>query len=593
MELGTDLKMPSKTFYPWFYFFRVARISFLIFIPSLFLILFFYRSSYKEGLFSQIRLETEESLKTIQATIDQGQIDWQRWCAQIHPKNVRYTLSTPEGLILCDTQEKNDGKYIKDKTELTNALSENFYAQVRYSDFFQTQSLFAALKISDKLILRKVVPISSMKDNMNRFDRIIFYRIVPIALVSYILFLFLFHQATKPLSSILGKVQQFEIAIPFSKNLELYYRKNEWHRIEEALSSAEKEIKQQVSKSKSEDEKVKTILESIHDKIVAIDPFETIIFSNEKFHKSFPSDKGYDEITTKIWHVIKHQDVLETFKKVLTSGKSISLSGLTNISDTHNEKTFDLTVSALRNSEGNITGALGVFYDVTEFKKTEQMRVDFVANISHEIRTPLTSIKGYTQLLSSQKSKMDPSLHSFMDKINSNTERMISLFTDLLNLSVIESQKNMAFDDIDLNELYSNVGQSIITNYPDKKINLSSDLKCESVKGVPRLIEQVLANLIDNSCKYSGDEISIMVSSFQKDQKSFIVVSDNGPGIPKEHLQRIFERFYRVDSSRESSRGTGLGLSIVKHIIAKHGGKIWAESDEKNGTNFIIELPIT
>jgi signal transduction histidine kinase len=170
---------------------------------------------------------------------------------------------------------------------------------------------------------------------------------------------------------------------------------------------------------------------------------------------------------------------------------------------------------------------------------------------------------------------------------------MISLFTDLLNLSVIESQKNMAFDDIDLQELYSNVGQSIITNYPEKKINLSSDLKCDSVKGVPRLIEQVLANLIDNSCKYSGDEISIKVSSFQKDHKSFIVVSDNGPGIPKEHLQRIFERFYRVDSSRESSRGTGLGLSIVKHIIAKHGGKIWAESDEKNGTDFIIELPIT
>jgi signal transduction histidine kinase len=284
--------------------------------------------------------------------------------------------------------------------------------------------------------------------------------------------------------------------------------------------------------------------------------------------------------------------VLETFRDVIKSGQTKSLSGLTQLSDKPSDKTFDLTVSALRNSDGVITGALGVFYDVTEFKKTEQMRVDFVANISHEIRTPLTSIKGYTQLLSSQKSKIDPTLHSFMEKINSNTERMIALFNDLLNLSVIESQKNMAFDDIDLEEVFTNVGQSIVTNYPEKKILLTSDLNLNSVRGVPRLIEQVLANLIDNSCKYSGHEIAIKVSSFQKDKKAFIVVSDNGPGIPKEHLQRIFERFYRVDSSRESSRGTGLGLSIVKHIIVKHGGRIWAESDEKTGTDFIIELPI-
>ena len=584
--------MSSKTFFPWFYFFRIARLSFLIFLPSLFLILFFYRSSYREGLFSQIRLETEESLKTIQTTIQQGQIDWQDWCSQIHPQNVRYTLSSPNGLIICDTKEESKGKTIQDKTELTKAIKETFYSQVRFSDFFQTEALFAALKISDDLILRKIVPISSMKDNMNRFDRIIFYRIVPIAFLSYIIFLLLFHQATKPLSSILGKVRQFETALPFSKNLELFYRKDEWHRIEEALSLAEKEIRQQVLKSRSEDEKVRTILESIHDKIVAIDPFETILFSNQKFLSAFPSENSYAELTHKIWHVIKDETVLETFRDVIKSGQTKSLSGLTQLSDKPSDKTFDLTVSALRNSDGVITGALGVFYDVTEFKKTEQMRVDFVANISHEIRTPLTSIKGYTQLLSSQKSKIDPTLHSFMEKINSNTERMIALFNDLLNLSVIESQKNMAFDDIDLEEVFTNVGQSIVTNYPEKKILLTSDLNLNSVCGVPRLIEQVLANLIDNSCKYSGHEIAIKVSSFQKDKKAFIVVSDNGPGIPKEHLQRIFERFYRVDSSRESSRGTGLGLSIVKHIIVKHGGRIWAESDEKTGTDFIIELPI-
>jgi two-component system phosphate regulon sensor histidine kinase PhoR len=591
VALDTDLKMSSKTSFPWFYFYRIARISFLIFLPSLFLILFFYRSSYKEGLFGQIRLETEESLRTIDATIKQGHLDWKDWCSQLHPQNVRYTLSSLDGRILCDTQSTASRGVIKDKTELTGAIENEFFSQVRYSDFFQTQSLFAALKVSNDLILRKVVPITSLKDNMGRFDRIIFYRIVPVALISYLLFLFLFYRATRPLSNILGQVQRFEFEHPVAKNIERYYQKNEWHRIEDALSLAETQIKQQLSKSKSEDEKVRTILESIHDKIVAIDPFETILFCNDKFQNSFFKN-SYEGITPKIWHAIKDEKVLETFRHVIRSGQTVSLSGLNHLTHSQDEKTFDLTVSALKNAEGVITGALGVFYDVTEFKRTEQMRVDFVANISHEIRTPLTSIKGYAQLLSSQKTKIDPSLHSFMEKINSNTERMIALFTDLLNLSVIESQKNISFEDIALNEVFTNVGQSIMTNYPQKKVHLSSDLQLETIKGVPRLMEQVLANLIDNSCKYSGDSISIKVSSFKKEDKAFIIVSDNGPGMAKEHLQRIFERFYRVDSSRESSRGTGLGLSIVKHIVAKHGGRIWAESEENKGTDFIIELPI-
>ena len=110
--------------------------------------------------------------------------------------------------------------------------------------------------------------------------------------------------------------------------------------------------------------------------------------------------------------------------------------------------------------------------------------------------------------------------------------------------------------------------------------------------GDDRLMEQVISNLVDNACKYSGDTISINISTFAKGNKGYISIADDGPGISKEHIQRIFERFYRVDSSRETTRGTGLGLSIVKHIISKHGGKIWAESEETHGTKFVIELPL-
>ena len=120
---------------------------------------------------------------------------------------------------------------------------------------------------------------------------------------------------------------------------------------------------------------------------------------------------------------------------------------------------------------------------------------------------------------------------------------------------------------------------------------MTYDLKLENIYGDRRLLEQVVSNLLDNACKYAGDKIDITISTYQIEDRSYLRVSDNGPGIAKEHLQRIFERFYRIDTSRESSRGTGLGLSIVKHIIAKHGGRIWAESKDTRGSSFIIELP--
>ena len=169
---------------------------------------------------------------------------------------------------------------------------------------------------------------------------------------------------------------------------------------------------------------------------------------------------------------------------------------------------------------------------------------------------------------------------------------MISLFNDLLNLSVIESQNSVRSELFSLSSSVEFITESIKTNYPKKKIEIITDFNLETIKGDPRLIEQVLSNLIDNACRYSGPgDLEIKIESKATATKALISVSDNGPGIAKEYLQRIFERFYRIESSREISRGTGLGLSIVKHIIAKHGGRIWAESDGM-GTVFTIELPL-
>lgn len=538
-------------------------------------------------------IQVEESLITTQATLQKANLDWKEWCEALHPKDTRYSIVDKNGKILCDTSPEKTGKQISDLGEIQEAFKNTFHSEVRHSDFFGTKSLFASLKLNDNTILRKVVPITSLKDNMNRFDRVIFLRIVPFAFISYLVFLFLFYKATKPIGGILSKVEQFKIDIPFNKNLQLLYKKDEWSRIHEALNEADHQLKTQITNVKNENEKISAILESIYDDIIAIDTYETVLFYNSNFKRNFMKERGYQEIMPKLYHTFSDETVLGAFKNVLKTGETVALKGLTFCSSMNPDRYFDLNITPLRNTEGKITGALGVFYDVTEFKLTEQMRVDFVANVSHEIRTPLTSIKGYSQLLGSQKTKVDPELHIFLEKIVTNTERMISLFNDLLSLSVIEAQNIMKMEELDLGEMIESVSQNIKTNYPAKKVSITNDIKLNTIKGDVRLIEQVLSNLVDNACKYSGEDIVVKVSTYTKDGKGFIAVSDNGPGIPKEHIHRIFERFYRVDSSREVSRGTGLGLSIVKHIIAKHGGRIWAESESELGTKFVIELPLS
>ena len=538
-------------------------------------------------------LQVEENLKTTKATLEFGKIDWTKWCQSLTPEDTRYSIIDSNGKIICDTFPGKAGKTIHDITEVRESLKGPFFAQVRHSDYYGTRSLFAGLKLDDETVIRKIVPISSLKDDMNRFDRIIFLRIVPFAFLSLIIYLLLFYHATKPLGEILKKVKRFKIDIPFSKNLQLLYKKDEWSLINEALNEADHQLKTQFINVQNENEKIAAILESISDNIIAIDPYETVLFYNSKFKRNFMKEKTTHEIMPKLWHTLSDKNVLTAFRSVLNNGETQSLKSLSFSSSQIPDRFFDLAITSLRNTEGKISGALGVLYDITEFKLTEQMRVNFVANVSHEIRTPLTSIKGYTQLLEAQKAKFDPELHIFLEKIVSNTERMISLFNDLLSLSVIESKNIIKFEELDLNELIHTVGSNIKTNYPLKKISINYDIKLSALRGDARLMEQVLSNLIDNACKYSGQSISINISTFSENNKGYIAVADNGPGISKEHIQRIFERFYRVDSSRETSRGTGLGLSIVQHIIGKHGGRIWAESVEEDGSNFVIELPLS
>lgn len=531
-------------------------------------------------------LQAEEDLRIVNHTLLQGDMSWEKWCRTLPPhKNVHYTLVKKDGTILCDSiDRKREGQGYSGEAILSPELdTESFFAKDLVS---------ASMKAGQDLFIHKQIPISTLRENMDRFDRVLFLRIVPFAFLSYFVFIFLFFRSTKPLGIILSKVEKFKDDIPFNKSLQLLYKRDEWGAIEEALNKADIRLQNQILEVQQENEKNTAILESINDNIIAIDRYESILFYNTKFAKDFIRNREGLEINKKIWHIFD-DEVLNAFRSVLKNGEPRSIKATTFPQSKNPDRIFDLTITPLSSSPGVINGALGVFHDVTEFKMAEQMRVDFVANVSHEIRTPLTSIKGFTQILQTQEGKVDPSLHPFLGKIVANTERMISLFNDLLNLSVIESRNDLRREDCSLPDIVDAVEGNIIASYPEKNITFNSELTLEHVKGDFRLIEQVILNLCDNACKYSDDSVAISISGHLHNNKACIRIKDNGPGIAKEHLPRIFERFYRVDASRESLRGTGLGLSIVKQIVSKHKGRIWAESEGPGlGTTFVIELPL-
>lgn len=263
----------------------------------------------------------------------------------------------------------------------------------------------------------------------------------------------------------------------------------------------------------------------------------------------------------------------------------------------------DLTKRASVNTTdelGDLARALNQMADELELKvdnleKLDRVRTDFVANVSHELKTPLTSIKGFIETLEDGAIDEKENAKKFLSIIRKHTERLDNIINDLLNLTEMETGKErIDLTNFDLKALLDEVTWSFTHALSIKKQNLKVDYKGKNfnIKGDKDKIEQVLVNLIDNALKYTRQSGEIKVSLFEEKDNVMFVIEDNGIGISKEHLDRIFERFYRVDKARSrEAGGTGLGLAIVKHAISLHNGHIEIDSELGKGTKITVILP--
>jgi two-component system phosphate regulon sensor histidine kinase PhoR len=236
-----------------------------------------------------------------------------------------------------------------------------------------------------------------------------------------------------------------------------------------------------------------------------------------------------------------------------------------------------------------------VFHDLTRLKQLENTRQEFVANVSHELRTPLSLIKGYVETLISG-AKDDPGVATrFLQTIEKHADRLTYLIEDLLTISRLESgQVVMNIQKVGLQSVANDVVNDLQSRADDKKVILENQVPAEvMVRADADRIQQVLFNLVDNAIKYGRTDGHVWIGALAVDNRMIEVsVRDNGPGVPPDAIERVFERFYRVDKARSREQGgTGLGLSIVKHIVQSHGGEVWAKSAVGQGTTFLFTLP--
>jgi two-component system, OmpR family, phosphate regulon sensor histidine kinase PhoR len=327
----------------------------------------------------------------------------------------------------------------------------------------------------------------------------------------------------------------------------------------------------------------------IREGMIVVDVDMTVIASNRAGHQLFPLGRG-NLNSQRLTELTRNPLIYSAFLDALNKGTERS--GLR--IEMPDRRVFDLRVVPLANVDGSgRVGALGVFFDISRLDRLEKVRQEFLSNVSHELRTPLTAILAFVETLETGGLDDEENSRRFLEIIRKNASRMHHLIDDILELSAIEAGNvQVKSEEIELHAIVSDVINSLTAKASARHVTLINDVTADvTVFADARRLEQMLTNLIDNAIKFNreGGRVTIKHEDGQRDR---ILVEDTGEGIPAHHLERLFERFYRVDRARSRDLGgTGLGLAIVKHLARAHAGEVTVESTLGEGSVFTIDLP--
>ena len=490
---------------------------------------------------------------------------------------VRFTVINKEGEVIFDNEITKLDNH-NNRQEIIDAFKNGSGSSVRYSESLSTSMVYVATKIDDNTVIRSSVPVNSIR--VFTSGTLKYY--IAIILLVFVLSLFL---AVKLVKIIVYPINELQKVTSKIENGDLnkraiIYNYDEIGFLAQTFNNIADQLEIRIIDSLDKKNKLEAILESMESGVIAIDNNENIILINSYSQKLF--DLKEDNIGKKISDCIIDYDLINFIREIPEIGtKEIKLFHPI-------ERELRVKKSPIINYLNNSIGIVITVQDITDIKRLENMRSEFVANVSHELKTPLTSIKGFSETLryvddSETKNK-------FLDIIDKESERLTNLINDILILSNIENIHKMESEYFNPGDVIENVLDMVKSQAYKKSIIIKyNDCFNSEILGSKDKFHQLAVNLIENAIKYSNENGVVKIDLTLEEQYFVFKVKDNGIGIPKNDIPRIFERFYRVDKSR-STRGTGLGLAIVKHIVKLFNGEISVKSKVGRGSTFTVKI---
>lgn len=497
--------------------------------------------------------------------------------------DIRVTLIDKEGNVLVDS-ETNPSNMDNHNTreEVKEARNYGMGYMVRHSESTDMDTMYFATYFGNGYVIRSAAEMTSVIGFS--WKHVQYY--VGIALFS-IAICFLF--ASKLSQGLVSPIKDLEFMTSRIAAGELDRRvsihsSDEIGELGKTFNNMARQLQVTLNDSMDKQNKLEAILKSMDSGVIAVDKNFKVIMINPYAKNIFGINK--DIIGKNLLDNIRDFELESIFKRKTDEYKEIKILW---------PKERDLRIkTADINSGKNLIGTVAVVQDVTDIKRLENMRSQFVTNVSHELKTPLTSIKGFAETLKYVEDK--ETKERFLHIINEEAERLTRLINDILTLSHIENTKLAEINEesIDINKLVEDICYLVKNSADNKNISLNIvGEKVPNILGNKDRFKQMLINLIDNGIKYTEKGGSITIGTEVVCNKCNIWVQDTGVGIDKEYIPRLFERFYRVDKARSRAQGgTGLGLAIVKHIVLSFKGEIKVESEVGKGSKFTVSIPI-
>ena len=516
-----------------------------------------------------------------------------RWVAKMAASNVRVTVINADGQVLADSQsDPSTMENHAGRPEIRDAFAKGDGQSGRYSVTLRRSLLYYAVRLpvagGAPVVLRFALPLQTVDQVIGEFRRRLWLASLVMLLVTGTASLLI----SRSFSDRVDRLTKFSLRVA-----EGDFRPIEADRSGDTLDSLAVSLNQTAAqldhtiRTLTEERNLSSaILGSMVEGVAVVNASERLLFSNGGFAEilglDLPPKSG-----SALVEVVRQTELIEAVRGVLKGEPRVETEIVTG---TLRQRFFAATVASVRAAE--TSGAVIVLHDITELRKLERVRRDFVANVSHELRTPLTAIQGFAETLLGGAIDDPQNRLRFLEIILEHSRRLARLTEDLLMLSKMDADRlELEIRRLSVSQFVESCIETTQRPTAEKDLRISVNLPqhLPDIAADRRRLAEVLQNLLDNAMQYTPAGGQILVSASANGTEVIFTVSDTGIGIPRADQSRIFERFYRVDVARSREvGGTGLGLSIAKHLVEVHGGRIWVESEVGQGSQFHFTVPI-